>query len=80
MDKSPYLFIGSVGLEKLPNLSDNSVFLTLKWEYYYLLWLLPMTHSKFFIRVCITFLNLINVKFFFFEKEFDNFSVGKIYS
>lgn len=37
MDKSPYLFIGSVGLEKLPNLSDNSVFLTLKWEYYYLL-------------------------------------------
>lgn len=41
MDKFPYPFMDCVALDKLFNLSDNPVFLTLKWEYYHLLWLLP---------------------------------------
>ena len=65
MDKFVYPFIGCVALDKLLNLSNNPVFLTLKWKYvaycdYYLL-----EHSRFFIKACTTVLNFIGVKFFF---------------
>lgn len=62
MDKFVYPFIGCVALDKLLNLSNNPVFLTLKWKCVAYCGYCLLEHSRFFIKACTTVLNFINVK------------------
>ena len=72
MDKFVYPFIGCVVWDKLLNLSNHPVFLTLKWKCVAYCDYCLLEHSRFFIKACTTVLNFISVKFFF-EGRFDVF-------
>ena len=72
MDKFVYPFVGCVALDKLLNLSNNPVFLTLKWKYVAYCGNYLLEHSRFFTKACTIVLNFISDKFFF-EGRFDIF-------